>query len=63
MLILGTRRNCSSDESDSQSDDEVPDQAPYRSASKKVLLALAFCGSSAVASAALAEHAIPTGFP
>lgn len=37
--------NCSSDESDGQSEDEVPDQAPQRSASKKVLSALAFCGS------------------
>ena len=45
VLILGSRRNCSSDESDSQSEEEVPDQAPQRSASKKVLLAFAICGS------------------
>lgn len=45
VLILGPRRNCSSDESDSESEDEVPDQAPRRSASKKVLLAFASCGS------------------
>ena len=46
VLILGSRRNCSSDESDSQSEDEVPDEAPLRSASKKVLLAFAFYGFS-----------------
>lgn len=46
VLILGSRQNCSSDESDSQSEEEVPDQAPQRSASKKVLLAFAICGGS-----------------
>ena len=45
VLILCSRRNCSSDESDSQSEEEVPDQAPQRSASKKVLLAFGICGS------------------